>query len=176
MKAISIRKATWAAIALFITTPAIALAGDLKAPLVACPANKTAIGDVGSCGKIWKLKSGEAKLSDDGKLKVDVKGLVLNDPTTGEFNGTPDGVDAVAAAVLCTGPDGVAVAAQTDVVPLAKNGDAKINAKVSLPKGCETWVAERGITLSGGQKRSYHSRCSSSVICDGLCIEERYAI
>jgi len=111
-------------------------AADFKAHLVACPANKTAIGDVGSCGKIWKLKSGEAKLSDDGKLQVEVKGLVLDDPTTGEFNGTPDGVDAVAAAVICSGPNGAAVAAQTDVVPLAKNGDAKINAKVSLPNGC----------------------------------------
>jgi len=116
--------------------PVTASAADLKAHLVACPANKTAIGDVGSCGKIWKLKSGEAKLSDDGKLQVAVKGLVLNDETTGEFNGTPDGVDAVAAAVICNGPNGAAVAAQTDVVPLAKNGDAKINAKVNLPGGC----------------------------------------
>lgn len=111
-------------------------AADLKANLVACPANQTAIGDIGSCGKIWKLKSGEAKLSDDGKLQVEVKGLVLDDPTTGEFNGTPDGVDAVAAAVICHGPNGAAVAAQTDVTPLAKNGNAKINAKVSLPESC----------------------------------------
>jgi len=116
--------------------PVATSAADLKAQLVACPADKTAIGDVGSCGKIWKLKYGEAKLSDDGKLHVEVKGLVLNDETTGEFNGTPDGVDAVAAAVICNGPKGAAVAAQTDVVPLAKNGDAKINAKVSLPSGC----------------------------------------
>ena len=114
----------------------VVIAGDFEGPLVACPANKTAIGDVGSCGKIWKLKSGKAELKADGKLEVEVKGLVLNDTTTGEFNGTPDGVDAVAAAVICNSPTGAAVAAQTDPVPLSKSGDARIKVKVSLPGGC----------------------------------------
>jgi hypothetical protein len=107
-----------------------------EAHLTACVANKTAIGDVGSCGKIWKLKSGEAELNAHGSLEVEVKGLVLNDTTVGEYNGTPDGVDAVAAAVLCHGPDGLKVAAQTEPVPLSKKGDAKIKAKVALPNGC----------------------------------------
>lgn len=109
---------------------------DFEAPLTACLANKTAIGDVPSCGKIWKLKSGEAELSENGSLEVEVQGLVLNDTTVGEYNGTPDGVDAVAAAVLCNGPDGLKVVAQTEPVPLSKKGDAKIKAKVSLPKNC----------------------------------------
>ena len=109
---------------------------DLEARLVACPANKTAIGDVGSCGKVWKLHSGKAELSKSGKLEVKVKGLVLNDTSVGDANGTPDGVDAVAAAVICNGPNGAAVAAQTDPVPLSKAGDAKVEAKVSLPNGC----------------------------------------
>lgn len=113
-----------------------ASAADFKADLKACLANKTAIGDVGACGKIWKLKSGKASLGADGSLKVEVKGLVLNDETVGEYNGTPDGVDGVAAAVICSGPRGTAVAAQTEVVPLSKKGDAKVNAKVSLPQGC----------------------------------------
>ena len=34
------------------------------------------------------------------------------------------------------GPNGAAVAAQTEVVPLSKKGDAKVDAKVSLPQGC----------------------------------------
>jgi hypothetical protein len=111
-------------------------ADDFEGKLVACPADKTAIGDVGSCGKIWKLKSGKAELHKNGTLEVEVRGLVLNDASTGEFNGTPDGVDGVAAAVICHGPSGAAVAAQTDVVPLSKKGDAKVKAKVSLPSGC----------------------------------------
>src|SRR5581483_4590692 len=120
---------------LALACAASAGAAELKANLVACPANKTAIGDVGSCGKIWKLKSGEASLSGD-RLRVAGKGLVLNDASTGEFNGTPDGVDGVAAAVICHGPSGAAVGAQTDVVPLSKAGDAKVDAKIALPNGC----------------------------------------
>ena len=115
---------------------AVANAGDFKANLVACKANGTTIGDVGSCGKIWKLKSGHARLGANGKLKVVVKGLVLNDTSVGKFNGTPDGVDAVAAAVICHGASGAAVAAQTDAMPLSQKGNAKVEAKVSLPNGC----------------------------------------
>src|ERR1700722_1363288 len=62
--------------------------------LTACPSDKTIIGGVNACGKVWKLGSGNAMLSPDGKLVVDLHGLVLNDPSVGEFNGTPDGVDA----------------------------------------------------------------------------------
>ncbi len=125
--------------ALFVTAFAAsaAIAGDFKSDLVACQANGTSIGDVGSCGKIWKLKSGHARLGSDGKLKVEVKGLVLNDTTVGEYNGTPDGVDAVAAAVICHSGGSAKVAAQTEAVMLSKSGDAKIDVKVALPKGCE---------------------------------------
>ena len=115
---------------------AVVNAGDFKADLVACKANGTTIGDVGSCGKIWKLKSGHAQLSADGKLKVEVKGLVLNDTSVGEFNGTPDGVDAAAAAVICHSSGTEKVAAQTDAAMLSKSGDAKIDAKVTLLDGC----------------------------------------
>ena len=83
-------------------------ASDLNADLSACPTGSK-IGEVNSCGKIWKLKSGHAKLHD-GMLDAEVHGLVLNDESTGQFNGTPDGVDAVAAAVICDGK----VVAQTE--------------------------------------------------------------
>jgi hypothetical protein len=112
-----------------------AFAGEFEAPLVACLSNGTAIGGVNSCGKIWKLKSGKAELKK-GKLEVEVKGLVLNDESVGKYNGSPDGVDAVAAAVICHGPSGASVAAQLDPVPLSKEGNAKAEGKVDLPKGC----------------------------------------
>ena len=110
-------------------------AEEFEAPLVACLSNGTAIGGVNSCGKIWKLKSGKAELKK-GKLEVKVNGLVLNDASVGQYNGTPDGVDAVAAAVICHGPGGATVAAQLDPVPLSKAGDAKVEGKISLPNGC----------------------------------------
>jgi hypothetical protein len=114
----------------------VAVADDeFEAPLVACLSNGTAIGGVNSCGKIWKLRSGKAELKK-GKLEFEVKGLVLNDTTVGQYNGTPDGVDAVAAAVICHGPAGATVAAQLDPVPLSKEGNAKAEGKVSLPNGC----------------------------------------
>ena len=105
---------------------------EFEAKLAACPATNTAIGDVPSCGKVWKLASGEAELEKDGDLEAEVHGLVLNDASTGNANGTPDGVDGVAAAVVCGGK----VAAQTAVVPLSKEGNAKIDTKVSVPSDC----------------------------------------
>ena len=104
---------------------------DGNAGARACP-TKTPIGDIHSCGKVWKLASGSAKLKTDGTLTAEVKGLVLDDASTGKYNGTPDGVDGVAAAVLCGGK----VAAQTGVVPLSKAGDANVNAKVTVPGEC----------------------------------------
>ncbi|MBI1397300.1 MAG: hypothetical protein GC151_15115 [Betaproteobacteria bacterium] len=121
---------------LVVGAPVLAHAGDFEGRLVACPSNGTSIGDVRSCGKIWKLKSGKAELKADGRLEVEVRGLVLDDPTTGAFNGTPDGVDGVAAAVICSTTTGARVVAQTEVATLGKSGDAKVRAKVSLPDGC----------------------------------------
>ncbi len=104
---------------------------EVKSNLVACP-TKAPIGEVPSCGKVWKLSSGSAELKKDGTLNVEVRGLVLNDASTGQFNGTPDGVDGVAAALVCGGK----VAAQTPVVPLSKTGDATVNAKITVPAEC----------------------------------------
>ena len=64
----------------------------LKAPLMACPSDKTVIGGVNACGKIWKIGSGEVTLNADGKLTVNIRGLVLNDPSVGKYDGSPDGV------------------------------------------------------------------------------------
>jgi hypothetical protein len=106
-----------------------------KKPLMACPSDKTVIGGVNACGKIWKIGSGEVALSADGKLTVDIRGLVLNDPSVGKFDGSPDGVDAVAVAVVCGGKSGT-VAAQTEPASLSQNGDVRIDATVSVPKSC----------------------------------------
>jgi hypothetical protein len=107
----------------------------LKAPLMACPSDKTAIGGVNACGKIWKIGSGEVTLNADGKLTVNIRGLVLNDPSVGKYDGSPDGVDAVAVAVVCRGKRGH-VAAQTEPVALSQNGDVQIDTRVSVPEAC----------------------------------------
>ena len=105
----------------------------LKAPLMACPSDKTVIGGVNACGKIWKI--GSVTLNADGKLTVNIRGLVLNDPSVGKYDGSPDGVDAVAVTVVCRGKRGL-VAAQTEPVALSQNGDVRIDTRVSVPEAC----------------------------------------
>jgi hypothetical protein len=107
----------------------------LEAPLMACQSDKTVIGGVNACGKIWKIGSGEVALNADGKLIVDIRGLVLNDPSVGKYDGSPDGVHAVAVAVVCRGKRGI-VAAQTEPVALSQNGDVRIDTTVSVPEAC----------------------------------------
>jgi hypothetical protein len=107
----------------------------LQSTLTACPSDKTVIGGVNACGKIWALTSGQAALTSDGKLHIDLHGLVLNDASVGKFNGSPDGVDAVAAALICGGFN-TGVVAQTDPVALSSKGDTTIDAKLTLPAHC----------------------------------------
>jgi hypothetical protein len=104
----------------------------VKANLTACPSDKTVLGGVNACGKIWKLASGDAVIAKDGTTHVDLKGLVLNDASVGQFNGSPDGVDAVAVALVCGGT----VVAQSDPVLLSKEGNAVVNAKLAVPQTC----------------------------------------
>jgi len=100
--------------------------------LAACLAEKKPMGEVNSCGKKWKIGSSSARLAADGNVSVEVSGLVLDDVSVGDANGSPDGVDAIAVAVLCDGK----VAAQADPVPLSKQGDAKFAGKLALPENC----------------------------------------
>lgn len=113
------------------TQPADAAEPIVRSNLRACPTG-TAIGEVNSCGKIWKIGSGDATLHADGKLSIKVKGLVLDDASTGEFNGTADGVTHVVGAVVCSGK----VAGQTEWVPLTKDGSSSIDAKLAMPPNC----------------------------------------
>ncbi len=121
-----------------LTAPFAAHAGEIiKADLVACPHDGTLLGGVNPCGKIWKLKSGTVQLGSDGKLAVEVKSLVLNDSSLPpDVNGTADGVSQVVASLVCSGGGSAGVAAQTELVPLSKSGDAKIHATLALPKSC----------------------------------------
>jgi len=111
-----------------------ALGDEMK--LSACLHDGTTIGGVASCGKVWKLAAGHADLKPSGKLTFQVKGLVLDDTSTGDANGTADGVDAVAPAVVC----GDKVAAQGKPVKLSKNGNAKGSAKLKVPSDCASPV------------------------------------
>ena len=128
--------AVFTASALIIVVPAGA-ADLISAKLVACSKVGVSIGDVNSCGKIWKIKSGNAQVGADGKLTANVSGLVLNDTTVpADVNGTADGVAEVVATLVCGGGGGRKAVAETARVPLSKSGDAKISTSFTVPKDC----------------------------------------
>ena len=98
------------------------------------------IAGVKSGGAPWVLNHGFAVLNDDGRLRADVRGLIL--PNLG----TPGPVTAVAASVVC----GDAVAATSDSVPLGVDGNAEIHAKLQVPSPClGTIVLIRATALNG---------------------------
>jgi len=93
------------------------------------------IGGVLNCGRIWKIADGSVNLSADGALRVNIKGLVLDDTDTGLSNGTPNGVTGVVAALVC-GPNGGSVVAQTAGVPINIRGEARIRVHITMPAQC----------------------------------------
>lgn len=107
----------------------------LEGKMRACPSDGTSIGGVNSCGKIWKLKSGEVELGRNGGVEVELRGLVLNDATTGEVNGTAGGVTQVVVSLVCGGSK-ASVVAESDRFPLSKDGRADIETKLRLPTQC----------------------------------------
>ncbi len=84
------------------------------------------IAGVVSGGLPWEVKHGFATLNDSGRLRVEVRGLIL--PNLG--NTGP--ITSVAASVVC----GDTVAASTAAVPLTNDGNAEIHAKVTVPSPC----------------------------------------
>lgn len=102
----------------------------LQARLVALPAtevNQTLFG-VQAGGLPWRITSGSARLSASGRLKVDVKGLVLDAGPSAGTNPIPNGQ----AIVTCAGTP----VAMSSVVPYSTAGNAKIDQQVSLPSTC----------------------------------------
>jgi hypothetical protein len=97
------------------------------APSMPAPADPQLHG-VNPGGVPWQLARGTVDLHSDGKLKVDIRGLVI--PSMG----TPGPVTTVSASLFC-GNDTTA-AAKTTSVPLSSKGDAKINQRVTLPAEC----------------------------------------
>ena len=94
------------------------------------------IGGVASGGLPWVVSKGEAKIHKDGKLQVEVRGLVLSGPgVPANLEGTTGPVTDVRASLVCGGSGG-AVVATTDPVTLTPTGDARIQAQIEVPERC----------------------------------------
>jgi hypothetical protein len=85
------------------------------------------IAGVASGGAPWVVKHGVGILMDDGRVRVDVRGLVLP-----SVNNTPGPVTQVSSSVVCSD----AVAATSGAVALSAEGNAEIRTKLTLPSPC----------------------------------------
>jgi len=98
------------------------------------------IRDVNGGGLPWQIDMAHGLLGSDGRLLVQVQGLVLLDaaPVPPNLQGT-NPIPAFRAIVSClTIADGAAVTTNvaTDPFPATTTGDSKIQATVSLPSPC----------------------------------------
>jgi hypothetical protein len=89
------------------------------------PTASLVVAGVTGAGAPWTLAQGSATLTSDGRLHVEVQGLVLTS------NGT-NPVNTGKAVVSCSGEDPVS----TDTVPFSDQGNATVNAVVDLPSPC----------------------------------------
>src|SRR5712691_1174689 len=71
---------------------------------------------VSGAGRPWTVASGEAKLDQDGKLEINIEGLLLIHTGNSTLNGTTGPVTGVRASLTC---EGSGVVASTGVVSLS---------------------------------------------------------
>jgi hypothetical protein len=95
------------------------------APLVGSNPGITIAG-VGSGGAPWVVHRGSAVLTNEGRLRLEVRGLIL----TSVGNTGP--ITQVAASLVC----GNAVIATTQSVNITNTGDAEIKTRLNVPSPC----------------------------------------
>jgi hypothetical protein len=131
-----------AALLLVLATVSSASAGGRKvfsSTMVGIPTGGLALFGVAGGGIPWVIDEGRATLTADGRLHVEVEGLVL---ATNHTNPIATG----RAIVACGG----AAVASTDAVPFSSTGDAEVDATVSLPSPClAPAVFFAGVTAGG---------------------------
>ena len=84
-------------------------------------------------GAPWMLQRGEVRLKRDGTFDLRVRGLVIPNPPG---DGTPGPVNTINASLYCGADSVTTAAATTQQVPISRTGDARIDAKLSLPPTC----------------------------------------
>ena len=79
-------------------------------------------------GAPWVISKGDLRLRSDGRLHIEVEGLVI--PTRGNTNPVPK----LAASLFCGGGD--TPVASTDPVDFSPQGNAEIETTIALPAKC----------------------------------------
>jgi hypothetical protein len=98
----------------------------LDSSMAGLPVPDTVINTLVGGGAPWQIDRGSVQLFKDGRLHVEVEGLII--PALGR-NPVTEGK----AVVTC----GETVAAETALVPFSEAGDAEIDTVVSLPSPCQ---------------------------------------
>jgi hypothetical protein len=125
----------------------------LDANLTSIPAGAAALfpGVTGG-GAPWVINRGDARLFADGRLQVEVDGLVLAGGPSIGTNPFPTG----RAIVSCNNGADIVM---TDLVPYSADGDAQVETQVDLPAPClgaivffagQTGGGPRWFAVSGG--------------------------
>jgi hypothetical protein len=97
------------------------------------------IGGISSGGAPWVVNEGEASVSADGRVRVEVQGLLIATGGPANLVGTTGPVTMVAASVVCGGTGGLPVSVPDTAItpsPLSSRGDAHIDQRVTLPAVC----------------------------------------
>lgn len=123
--------------ALALGGTALATAGGRKvldASMAGLPAGMTGQTFLGAkAGALpWMLERGEAKLFSNGRLQVQVVGLVLAPSAGAGDNAGKNPIPTGQALVSCGGQ----IVAMSSIVPYSPTGDATVNQRVSLPSQC----------------------------------------
>ena len=87
-------------------------------------------------GLPWILSKGEGKLSADGKIKVEVEGLIIPGGLTPVPNPVPFFKAIVSCLSIDEGGNALIINVETGLFPASELGDSKIKDTVELPNPC----------------------------------------
>ena len=91
-------------------------------------------------GLPWEIDEAQGKLGANGRLKIDVEGLVLarRDPVPANLQGTNPipNFKAIVSCQTVTGGAATVTNVETGLVPASADGDARFNTFVALPSPC----------------------------------------
>ncbi len=114
----------------------------LDARMAGIPSGAPTLHGLTGGGVAWSLEEGRAMLFSDGRLHVEVQGLVV----------ASSGVNPIAtgrAVLTCSS----VAAARSPIVPFSPAGDAEVNAIVDLPASClAPAVFFVGLTATGAER------------------------
>lgn len=139
---------------------------DTMTPVTGSRANSNAVRGIAGAGLPWRLVGGSGSLSRDGRLLVQIRGLVLADHPSvpASLRGTnPFPAFRVVVSCLSIGPDGSTAIAniKTGDFEASSSGTSDIDARVGLPQLCTEPIVlvigpsgtERWLAVAGAYAR-----------------------